>query len=69
MPWKKVPIQGTKACKVPKNWLEMEMMKGLSDSEIDDRRARFGYNELERCVDQTLIPQWKCSSYLHTVQG
>ena len=69
MPWKKVPVQGTKARKVPKSWLETDMTEGLSDSEIDDRRARFGYNELERCVDQTLIPQRKRLSSLHTVRG
>jgi len=69
MPWKKVSVQGTKARKVPKSWLETNMTTGLSDSEIDDRRARFGYNELERWVDQSLIPQQKRLSSLHTVQG
>lgn len=54
MPWKKVPVRGTKARKVPQTWLETNMTKGLSNSEIDDRRACFGYNELERCVDQNL---------------
>lgn len=50
MPWKKVPVQGTstKARKVPQGWLETDISQGLSLSEIDVRRARFGYNELER---------------------
>jgi len=70
MPWKKVPVRGTKARKVPQTWLETDMTKGLSDSEIDDRRARFGYNELERCVDPNLPNlQRKHLSSLHTVQG
>jgi H+-transporting ATPase len=57
MPWKKVPVQGTSARKVPQNWLETDMSQGLTDAEIDGRRARFGYNELERCVDQAMILQ------------
>jgi len=69
MPWKKVLVQSTKARKVPQSWLETDMTKGLSDSEVDDRRARFGHNELERCVDQTLILQRKRLSSLHTAQG
>ncbi|KAH9984507.1 plasma-membrane proton-e [Russula vinacea] len=40
MPWKK-------ARKVPQSWLETDMSQGLSLAEIDVRRARFGYNELE----------------------
>ena len=50
MPWKKVPVQSTstKARKVPQDWLETDISQGLSLSEIDTRRARFGYNELER---------------------
>lgn len=69
MPWRKVPVQGTKARKVPQSWLETDMTKGLSDSEIDARRARFGYNELERCVAQRPILQRKHLSSLHIVQG
>jgi H+-transporting ATPase len=59
MPWKKVPVQGFKAGKVPQSWLETNMSQGLSDPEVEKRRARFGYNELERCVDPTLIIRWK----------
>ncbi|KAH9953795.1 plasma-membrane proton-e [Russula dissimulans] len=47
MPWKKVPVQSTKTRKVPQSWLETDMSQGLSSSDIDGRRARFGYNELE----------------------
>jgi H+-transporting ATPase len=50
MPWKKVPVKGTGAHKVPLSWLETSMSQGLSDPEVIDRRARFGYNELERCA-------------------
>jgi H+-transporting ATPase len=48
MPWKKVPVKGTGAHKVPLSWLETSMSQGLSDPEVVDRRDRFGYNELER---------------------
>jgi H+-transporting ATPase len=48
MPWKKVPLESTKARKVPQSWLNTDMSQGLSESEISERRARFGYNELER---------------------
>ncbi|KAF8480397.1 plasma-membrane proton-e [Russula ochroleuca] len=47
MPWKKVPVPSTTARKVPQSWLETDISQGLSLSEIDVRRARFGYNELE----------------------
>ncbi|KAI0287666.1 plasma-membrane proton-e [Russula brevipes] len=47
MPWKKVPVRSTKARQVPQSWLETDMSQGLSQSQIEDRRTRFGYNELE----------------------
>ncbi len=47
MPWKKVPVQSAKGGKVPQSWLETDMSQGLSDSEVDNRRARFGYYELD----------------------
>lgn len=52
MPWKKVPVSstGTKARKVPLSWLDTDIIQGLSLPEIEMRRARFGYNELERYV-------------------
>ena len=68
MPWKKVPVSA-KGDKVPQSWLETDMSQGLSDSEVDNRRTRFGYNELERCVEQTLILHRKSLTSLHTVRG
>ncbi len=54
MPWKKVPVQSTstKDRKVPLSWLETDITQGLSLPEIELRQARFGYNELERYVNQ-----------------
>jgi H+-transporting ATPase len=54
MPWKKVPVRSTstKGRKVPLSWLETDITQGLSPPEVELRRARFGYNELERYVNQ-----------------
>lgn len=54
MPWKKVPVASTstKGRKVPSSWLDTDITQGLSLPEIEMRRARFGYNELERYVNQ-----------------
>jgi H+-transporting ATPase len=54
MPWKKVPVPNTstKGRKVPLSWLDTDITQGLSLPEIEMRRARFGYNELERYVNQ-----------------
>ncbi|KAJ1033052.1 hypothetical protein NDA16_000331 [Ustilago loliicola] len=35
------------AQKVPASWLETDMLKGVSESEVAHRRSLFGYNELE----------------------
>ena len=69
MPWKTVPVKSksTKAHKVPQSWLETDISQGLTLSEIDTRRARFGYNELERYVNQRLERWRKCVLILHTV--
>jgi H+-transporting ATPase len=61
MPWKKVPVKSTKARKVPQGWLETDIYQGLSDSEVADRRERFGFNELERCASPNAKP---CSQKL-----
>ncbi|KAF8271836.1 E1-E2 ATPase-domain-containing protein [Lactarius quietus] len=47
MPWKKVPVESSGVRKVPQSWLDTDMSLGLSESEITERRAQFGYNELE----------------------
>lgn len=45
-PWKKTKIQ-TGGKKVPPDWLETDRQKGLSSSDIDERRKHSGWNELE----------------------
>ena len=64
MPWKKVPAASTAARKVPQSWLGTNMSLGLTETEITERRARFGYNELERYATQMLAFKSKrsCSS-------
>jgi H+-transporting ATPase len=54
MPWKKVPVSsaGTKGRKIPLSWLDTDITQGLSLPEVESRRARSGYNELERYVNQ-----------------
>lgn len=46
-PWKKVPAASTGVRRVPQSWLDTNMSQGLSETEIIERRTRFGYNELE----------------------
>ncbi|UZJ52540.1 hypothetical protein CBS101457_001860 [Exobasidium rhododendri] len=53
-PWKVKEIRVNKngeaeevAAKVPTSWLETDMARGLNDSEVQKRRAAFGWNELE----------------------
>ncbi|TFK50282.1 plasma-membrane proton-e [Heliocybe sulcata] len=46
-PWKKVAVEEEGKRKVPPRWLETDMLQGLPDDEITNRRNRFGYNELE----------------------
>lgn len=62
MPWKKVPAASTAARTVPQSWLDTNMTHGLSETEIIERRARFGYNELERYATQTSVFNSKYSS-------
>ncbi|PWN35466.1 putative PMA1-H+-transporting P-type ATPase [Meira miltonrushii] len=54
MPWKVTEVRVNKlgeveevAAKVPSSWLETEMAHGISEAEVQKRRAAFGYNELE----------------------
>ncbi|WWC90371.1 plasma-membrane proton-efflux P-type ATPase [Kwoniella dendrophila CBS 6074] len=53
-PWKKTKVEsGTK--KVPQEWLETDRQKGLSSSDIDERRKHSGYNELESPSENQFI--------------
>ncbi|GAA5829676.1 hypothetical protein JCM11251_000246 [Rhodosporidiobolus azoricus] len=45
-PWKKVAIKSDKTAKVPQDWLETDVKRGLDEGEISKRREKFGYNEL-----------------------
>jgi H+-transporting ATPase len=46
MPWKKVKTQSG-ASRVPSEWLETDMQRGIDDAEAGKRRDRVGYNELQ----------------------
>ncbi|MCO5598746.1 hypothetical protein L7F22_052844 [Adiantum nelumboides] len=53
-PWKVTEVRVNKmgeieevAAKVPASWLETEMTRGISEADVQKRRAAFGYNELE----------------------
>lgn len=53
-PWKVTEVRVNKmgeieevAAKVPASWLETEMSRGISEADVQKRRAAFGYNELE----------------------
>lgn len=35
---------------VPPDWLETDRQKGLAGTEVEERRKKAGYNELERYV-------------------
>ncbi|WWC93239.1 plasma-membrane proton-efflux P-type ATPase [Kwoniella sp. B9012] len=53
-PWKKTKVEsGTK--KVPQEWLETDRQKGLSSSDIDERRKHSGWNELESPSENQFI--------------
>ncbi|CDW97345.1 hypothetical protein, partial [Sporisorium scitamineum] len=43
------------AQKVPASWLETDMLKGISESEVSHRRSLFGYNELESPKENLLL--------------
>lgn len=46
MPWKFRTVSQQKT-DVPNEWLRTNMSRGLSESEVNERRSRVGYNELE----------------------
>ena len=41
--------------KVPASWLETSMQQGVSASDVAQRRATFGYNELEAPTENLLL--------------
>ncbi len=43
------------AQKVPASWLETDMLKGISEADVQKRRALFGYNELESPKENLLL--------------
>ncbi|KIJ61297.1 hypothetical protein HYDPIDRAFT_177061 [Hydnomerulius pinastri MD-312] len=59
-PWKKVKTGGVAERKVPSEWLNTDIAKGLSDRDIGPRREGFGYNELQ---SETENPFLKIVSY------
>ncbi|KAJ7120689.1 plasma-membrane proton-e [Mycena crocata] len=46
-PWKKITTKSDKEKKIPDDWLQTDMSKGLGDSDVDTRRKQFGFNELQ----------------------
>ena len=40
---------------VPQEWLETDMTRGLSESDINTRRSEFGYNELESAHENMCV--------------
>lgn len=53
-PWKVKEVRVNKngeveevASKVPASWLETDMQRGISESDVSKRRSMFGFNELE----------------------
>ena len=40
---------------VPREWLETDMTRGLSESDISTRRSEFGYNELESAHENMCV--------------
>ncbi|KAK4685145.1 H+-transporting ATPase, partial [Tremellales sp. Uapishka_1] len=45
-PWKKVKVEDDSAKKIPQDWLNTDRQKGLSSSDIEQRRQVSGWNEL-----------------------
>ncbi|EPQ30402.1 uncharacterized protein PFL1_01928 [Pseudozyma flocculosa PF-1] len=62
MPWKVTEQRVNKhgeveelSQKVPASWLETDMMRGISEADVQKRRAMFGYNELESPKENMLL--------------
>ncbi|KPV76078.1 uncharacterized protein RHOBADRAFT_53071 [Rhodotorula graminis WP1] len=54
-PWKKVAVQSDKTKKVPEDWLQTDLARGLDDGEADKRRSQYGFNELESQKENQLL--------------
>ena len=61
-PWKVREVRVNKngeeeavAQKVPQAWLETDIFQGVSESEVPNRRAMFGYNELESPTENLVL--------------
>ncbi|EJD43232.1 plasma-membrane proton-e [Auricularia subglabra TFB-10046 SS5] len=46
-PWRTVVLEDDKEKRVPPEWLNTDVTNGLSEDEVQKRRSRFGWNELE----------------------
>ncbi|KAJ3161666.1 hypothetical protein HDU86_006436 [Geranomyces michiganensis] len=55
MPWKKIPVDNGKEKAVPAEWLDTDITKGLSDSEVESRRKDHGYNELQSPTENQFV--------------
>ncbi|WVQ74168.1 plasma-membrane proton-efflux P-type ATPase [Cryptococcus sp. DSM 104548] len=53
-PWKKTKVE-TQGKKVPPEWLDTDRQKGLSASDIEERRKHSGFNELESPSENQFI--------------
>ncbi|GBE83569.1 hypothetical protein BKA93DRAFT_127854 [Sparassis latifolia] len=54
-PWKKVKKGGKQERKVPQEWLQTDMTRGLASSEVDQHRQGFGYNELQSREENQIL--------------
>ncbi|KAK8854504.1 plasma-membrane proton-efflux P-type ATPase [Kwoniella newhampshirensis] len=53
-PWKKTKVN-TAGKKIPSGWLETDRQKGISNSDVEERRKLSGYNELESPSENQFI--------------
>ncbi|BGP46266.1 hypothetical protein JCM10450v2_002108 [Rhodotorula kratochvilovae] len=54
-PWRKRVIKSDKEKKVPEEWLQTDLARGLDDAEADKRRGQYGYNELESQKENQIL--------------